>query len=308
VRTVKARSLVNAAGPWVSHFLQEDLALDTKSRVRLVKGSHIVTRKLYEGGHAYILQNTDNRIVFVIPWLREFSLIGTTDIPYQGQPQDVSISPEEKKYLCDVVNRYFQRPVTDEDIVWSYSGVRPLYDDAAANPSAVTRDYTFDLNVPDGSAPLLSIFGGKITTYRKLAEHAVQKLAPHLGITEDDWTADEPLPGGDLNDPVQYAMTLCLNRPWLPGSLAYRLVTAYGTHAKQVLKGAQSMEDLGECYGADLYEAEVRYLIEEEWAVTAEDILWRRSKLGLVVEEETVERLTERLSREDAPEQSADAA
>ncbi|HEX2529601.1 MAG TPA: glycerol-3-phosphate dehydrogenase [Geminicoccus sp.] len=302
VRMVKARVLVNAAGPWVSHFLQDNLALDTRSRVRLVKGSHIVTKRLYDGRHAYILQNDDKRIVFVIPWLREFSLIGTTDIPYQGEPQDVRISPEETRYLCDVVNRYFEQQIGEDDVVWSYSGVRPLYDDASANPSAVTRDYVFDLNVPAGGAPLLSVFGGKITTYRKLAEHAVQKLAPHLAVAEGDWTADEPLPGGDLEgyDPAGFAMSFCMSRPWLSGKLASRLVSAYGSRIRRVLQGVQSLEDLGECYGADLYEAEVRYLIEEEWATTPEDILWRRTKLGLVVGEETVERLGARLSGQHA--------
>ncbi|WP_035484791.1 glycerol-3-phosphate dehydrogenase [Geminicoccus roseus] len=307
VRTVKARALVNAAGPWVSHFLQDDLALDTKSRVRLVKGSHIVTRRLHDGDHAYILQNHDNRIVFVIPWLGEFSLIGTTDIPYEGAPQDVRISPEETRYLLDVVNRYFKKPVAESDIVWSYAGVRPLYDDASANPSAVTRDYTFDLNVPDRQAPLLSIFGGKITTYRKLAEHAVQKLAPHLGVTKGDWTAGVPLPGGGFDDPARYAETLRHKRPWLPERLARRLVAAYGTRAEALLDGANGLDDLGPCYGADLYEAEVRFLIDEEWATSAQDILWRRSKLGLVVGEDCVQRLEERIGRK-APEREVDAA
>ena len=305
VRTVKARALVNAAGPWVSHFLQDDLALDTKSRVRLVKGSHIVTRRLYDGGHAYILQNDDNRIVFVIPWRHEFSLIGTTDVPHDGAPNEVAITDAETDYLLSVVNRYFEKPVAKDEIVWSYSGVRPLYDDASANPSAVTRDYTFDLNVPEGSAPLLSVFGGKITTYRRLAEHAVQKLAPHLGNTEEDWTAEEVLPGGDLVDPVDYAMSLCQRRPWLPGKLAMRLVSAYGTRAKRILRGAEELADLGTCYGADLYEAEVRYLIDEEWALDAQDILWRRSKLGLVVDDGAEQRLQERLAGEPVAQEAA---
>ena len=296
VRTVKARALVNAAGPWVSDFLQHDLALDTKSRVRLVKGSHIVTPRLYAGDHAYILQNDDNRIVFVIPWRNEFSLIGTTDVPHDGEPQEVAIADAEIDYLLSVVNRYFFKAVEKEEIVWTYSGVRPLYDDASANPSAVTRDYTFDLNVPEGGAPLLSIFGGKITTYRKLAEHAVQKLAPHLGNTEADWTSEEVLPGGDLDDPAHYAIQLCQNRPWLPGKLAMRLVSAYGTRAKRVLGSAEELEDLGECYGGGLYEAEVRYLIDEEWATSPEDILWRRTKLGLAADAEMVDRLTARMT------------
>ncbi len=296
VRTVQSRALVNAAGPWVSHFLQENLALDTKSRVRLVKGSHIVTRRLYDNDHAYILQNDDNRIVFVIPWLGEFSLIGTTDVPYDGAPQDVQISPEETAYLIKVVNRYLEKPIAEADIVWSYAGVRPLYDDASANPSAVTRDYTFDLNAPAGQAPLLSIFGGKITTYRKLAEHAVQKLAPHLGAGGQSWTADEPLPGGDLGDPSQYAASLCQSRPWLPRELATRLVSAYGSRAERILQGVQGLDDLGTCYGAGLYEAEVRYLIEQEWATSTQDILWRRSKLGLVMGEEGVQLLQNRMA------------
>ncbi|HWL70989.1 MAG TPA: glycerol-3-phosphate dehydrogenase [Geminicoccus sp.] len=300
VRTVRARALVNAAGPWVSDFLQHDLKLDTKSRVRLVKGSHIVTRRLHDGPHAYILQNDDKRIVFVIPWLGEFSLIGTTDIPYDGKPQDVRISPEETDYLLRVVNRHFKKPIAESDIVWSYAGVRPLYDDASANPSAVTRDYTFDLNAPDGAAPLLSIFGGKITTYRRLAEHAVQKLAPLVGMDRPDWTAGTPLPGGDLADPDAFTAELRRRHPWLPERLARRLVAAYGTRVALVLGDAQRLDDLGPCYGADLHEAEVRYLVEQEWARTAEDILWRRSKLGLFLSDEEVQRLRAHLDKPHA--------
>jgi glycerol-3-phosphate dehydrogenase len=302
-RSVTARALVNAAGPWVSHFLQEGLHLDTRSRVRLVKGSHIVTRRLYDGEHAYILQNDDNRIVFVIPYEGDFSLIGTTDIPYEGDRGKVAISAEETDYLCRVVNRYFQQSVTPADVVWSYAGVRPLYDDASANPSAVTRDYVFDLQAPEGQAPLLSVFGGKLTTYRKLAEHALEKLQPVMGFARGGWTAAAVLPGGDLerSDLPAFSKGLQQRHAWLPAATAVRLARSYGSRAERILGDAHGLNDLGPDLGGGLYEAEIDYLVREEWAREAEDVLWRRSKLGLHVGPEVTERIRAWLRAQTAP-------
>ncbi len=288
VRTVAARALVNATGPWVSRFLQEAARTDTRNRVRLVKGSHILVPRLYEGDHAYILQNDDRRVVFVIPFEGAFSLIGTTDVPFEGDPARLAISEEEVDYLCRAVGRYFRPPVRKEDVVWSYAGVRPLYDDAAKDPSAVTRDYVFDLDLAEG-APLLSVFGGKITTFRKLAEHAVARLQKALGFEAGPWTAGAPLPGGDFEDGDFDGFLAGFRRrfPWLPEALATRLARAYGRRAEKMLEGATSLADLGRDFGAGLYEREVGYLYAEEWARSAEDVLWRRSKLGLFAGEET---------------------
>ncbi|MCB1882562.1 MAG: glycerol-3-phosphate dehydrogenase [Geminicoccaceae bacterium] len=282
-RAVEARALVNAAGPWVERFLKGGLGVETAKSVRLVKGSHMVVPKLYAGDHPYILQNDDKRIVFVIPYEEGFSLIGTTDVEYRGEPGDVRISDEEARYLCRVVNRYFRREVRPEDAVWTYSGVRPLYDDASGNASAVTRDYVFDLDAGEGGAPLLSIFGGKITTYRKLAEHALEKLAPLLGASRDGWTANVPLPGGDIRgaDFAGFLAELRQDHPFLPDAMALRVARAYGTRARIWLGGAESLADLGPCLGGDLHVAELAYLRDAEWARTGDDALWRRSKLGL---------------------------
>lgn len=299
-RPVTARILVNAAGPWVSELLTRRLKINDADKVRLVKGSHIVVPRLYEGDHCYILQNPDRRIVFAIPYEGDFTLVGTTDVPWTEAPGPVSISAEETRYLCDTVNRYFKREVAPEDVVWSYAGVRPLYDDAAKNASAVTRDYVLKVDAPEGEAPLLSVFGGKITTYRKLAEHALEKLEPHLPGLKPAWTAAAPLPGGDMPDADfdRFLAGLRQRFPFLPEALAYRLARAYGTRADRLLGKARSMEDLGEDFGAGLTRAEVDYLIHEEWAVTAEDILWRRSKLGLHVPAGTAGRLEAYLARQ----------
>ncbi len=283
-RQVTSRALVNAAGPWVSRFLADGLGYDTATkRVRLVKGSHLVVPKLYDAAHPYILQNTDKRVVFVIPYEDDYSLIGTTDIEYDGDPRAVSITEGEIDYLCAVVNRYFKRQVSAADIVWTYAGVRPLFDDASGNASAVTRDYIFDLDGGGETPPLLSIFGGKLTTYRKLAEHAMARLAPLLDCRGGDWTATVPLPGGDLpgGDFAAFLGTFQADHPWLPAPLATRLARAYGSRAKRLVAGRQGLNDLGQNLGGDLYEAELDYLVAEEWATTAEDVLWRRSKLGL---------------------------
>jgi glycerol-3-phosphate dehydrogenase len=283
-RQVSGRALVNAAGPWVSRFLKDGLGQDTaRKRVRLIKGSHIVVPKLHDGAHPYILQNIDKRIVFVIPYENDYSLIGTTDVEYQGDPREVAITPEETDYLCSVVNRYFKREVTPADVIWSYAGVRPLFDDASGNASAVTRDYVFDVDTANGNAPLLSIFGGKITTYRKLAEHAMARLAPLIGCEAGNWTASAHLPGGDLPDADfdRFLESFKAEHSWLPGPLAARLARAYGSRAERIVAGRQGLNDLGQSLGGDLYEAELDYLVAEEWALAAEDVLWRRSKLGL---------------------------
>jgi glycerol-3-phosphate dehydrogenase len=290
---VRARALVNAAGPWVSSFLSDGLGVSSAKRVRLIKGSHIVVPRLYPGEHPYILQNDDQRIVFVIPFEGAFSLIGTTDVPYEGDPAGAAITPDETDYLCRVINRYFRHQIGPSDVVWSYAGVRPLYDDASGDASAVTRDYVFDLDAGDGRAPLLSIFGGKITTYRKLAEHALAKLQPVMGFSRGAWTAGTTLPGGDIPKADFSAFLAAARRehPWLPEQLLYRWARAYGTHLAQVVGGASRVQDLGQDLGGGLFEAEIDYLVAHEWAQTADDILWRRSRLGLHVGQDTVGRL-----------------
>ncbi|GBQ32202.1 glycerol-3-phosphate dehydrogenase [Gluconacetobacter sacchari DSM 12717] len=305
-QTVRVRGLVNAAGPWVERVLRDTLAIGTTKQVRLVKGSHIVVPRRFEGEQAYIFQNPDRRIVFAIPYERDFTLIGTTDIPWTADPGDVRITEDEVRYLCDSVNRYFTKPVTPGDVVWSYAGVRPLYDDAAQNASAVTRDYVLDVDSPPEGGVLLSIFGGKITTYRRLAEHALEKLAPFLPVVGGrGWTAGQPLPGGDLG-PGGFdsaVARLRVHAPFLPLDDARRLVRHYGTLAWDILGTAQSRADLGEDFGGGLTAREVEYLIAREWAVTAEDILWRRSRQGLHVDEDGQARLEHYLAarRQGAP-------
>jgi glycerol-3-phosphate dehydrogenase len=290
-RTVMARGLVNAAGPWVEDVLQRAASASQDRGVRLIKGSHIVVPKLYEGDHAFMLQNPDRRIVFAIPYEHDYTLIGTTDEPWQGQPGKAQISPEETDYLCETVRRYFARDIHPQDVVWSYAGIRPLYDDHAASASAVTRDYVLDLDGGDGRAPLLSVFGGKITTYRKLAEHALEKLVPFYPGTKGDWTAGADLPGGDIpgDDFEAFVAELVAAHPALPRPLLTRLARAYGTRAKAILGTAQTLEALGTDFGGGLTRAEVDYLAAQEWARSAEDVLYRRSKLGLHVPAGTAE-------------------
>jgi glycerol-3-phosphate dehydrogenase len=300
---VRARALVNAAGPWVSSFLGGALGVNSAKRVRLIKGSHIVVPRLYPGDHPYILQNDDKRIVFVIPFEGAFSLIGTTDMPYEGDPAAAAITPDETAYLCRSVNRYFKHEIGPADVVWSYAGVRPLYDDASGNASAVTRDYVFDLDAGPDRAPLLSIFGGKITTYRKLAEHALEKLQPVMGFTRGAWTDGATLPGGDMPgaDFARFLADARRAHPWIPEALLFRWARAYGTRLAAIVDRGSRIEDLGRDLGGGLYEAEVRYLVEHEWARTAEDVLWRRSRLGLHVGRDTVVRLEEMLGGTVAP-------
>ena len=289
---VTARALVNAAGPWVADVIGRVGGGGHNRGVRLIKGSHIVLPRLYDGDHALMLQNPDRRIVFAIPYEGHFTLVGTTDEPWTDPPGKAQIGAQETRYLLDTVARYFERPVGEEDIAWSYAGIRPLYDDKAASASAVTRDYVLDLDVPPGDAPLLSVFGGKITTYRKLAEHAMEQLAPHLSA-EGAWTAGAALPGGDLpaDDFDGFVAGLERRYPGLPRPLLRRLARAYGSCAVQILGDAGSVDDLGNCIGGDLYAAEVDYLVANEWARTAEDVLLRRSKLALHVPKDTAARL-----------------
>jgi glycerol-3-phosphate dehydrogenase len=288
---------VNAAGPWVSRFLEEGLGIETRSHVRLVKGSHIVVPRLHPGDHAYILQNDDKRIVFVIPYQDRLSLIGTTDVAFDADPASVRISDAETDYLCRVVNRYFRKPIGPSDVVWSYAGVRPLYDDASANVSAVTRDYVFDLDAGPDRPPLLSVFGGKLTTYRRLAEHALEKLRPVMGFAAGPWTGPAHLPGGDIEgaDLDGFLARLKAGHPWLPPALAERYGRAYGTRVERLLDGASGIADLGQDLGEGVFEAEIDYLVAHEWARTAEDVLWRRSKLGLQVGAATLGALERRL-------------
>lgn len=276
VREVAARALVNAAGPWVVDALRRT-HVESRAAVRLVKGSHIVVPRLYDGGQAYILQNDDRRVVFVIPYENRFTLIGTTDVPFDGDPAEVTIDAEETAYLCRAVSRWLARPVEPRDVVWSYAGVRPLYDDAAASASAVTRDYVFDLD--NAGPPALSIFGGKITTYRRLAEHAMERLAPFFPGAGGAWTATAPLPGAAMD--ARHAGELRRAYPFLSEAVADRLLRAYGSDAKAILGEARRAEDLGRDFGYGFTEREVDWLVREEWARSAADILWRRSKLGL---------------------------
>ncbi|MFJ3075590.1 glycerol-3-phosphate dehydrogenase [Pseudomonas sp. NPDC087029] len=282
VRTIRARALVNAAGPWVASFIKDDLKLDAPYGIRLIQGSHLIVPRLYEGEHAYILQNEDQRIVFCIPYLDRFTLIGTTDREYSGDPAKVAITEQETDYLLNIVNAHFNRPLSREDILHTYSGVRPLCNDESDNPSAVTRDYTLALSAEQGQAPLLSVFGGKLTTYRKLAESAMAELKPFFTQMRGSWTAEAALPGGEQMSSVQALVDALMARHnWLPVDIAKRWALTYGTRAWQLLDGVQGPEDLGQAIGGGLFSREVDYLRSAEWAISADDILWRRTKLGL---------------------------
>lgn len=294
--SAQARCLVNATGPWVSRFLDENLQLPHARSIRLVKGSHIVLPRLFDHDdheYAYMFQNPDRRIVFAIPYEEVFTLIGTTEVVYEGDPSQMDISPDEITYLCTTINRYVSRNIVPEDVVWTYAGVRPLYDDASENVSAITRDYELDLDAGGGDAPLLSVLGGKMTIYRKLAEHALAKLLPVLGITKPAWTATAPLPGGDIAgaDFDTFLAGLKQSRPWLPAPLARHYARQYGTRAEAILGHAKGLGDLGEDLGDGVYEAELEYLLRCEWAQTSEDILWRRSRKGLHISDATAARL-----------------
>jgi D-erythritol 1-phosphate dehydrogenase len=279
-RDVWARGLANAAGPWVEQIITGVLGANSSRRIRLVKGSHIIVRKFWEGSHAYLLQNDDKRVIFVNPYEGDLCLIGTTDIPYEGRAEQVAVEAAERDYLCRVVNKYMRAQISPADIVHEYSGVRPLYDDNAANPSAVTRDYAFDVEGGEGRAPLLSVFGGKLTTFRKLAEHALQKLAPFYPQMGDDWTRTAPLPGGDMPNADFDAFCAGVRRQFafLPLDLALHYARQYGTRTADLLGGTSSMADLGRHFGGRLYQREGEFLRRTEWARTGEDVLTRRTK------------------------------
>jgi glycerol-3-phosphate dehydrogenase len=280
--SIHAKALVNAAGPWVAKFIRDDLKMESPYGIRLIQGSHLIVPKLYEGEHAHILQNEDQRIVFTIPYLNQFTLIGTTDREYTGDPAKVTITEGETDYLLKVVNAHFKKQLSREDILHSYSGVRPLCNDESDNPSAVTRDYTLALSGGGEEAPLLSVFGGKLTTYRKLAESAMAQLAPYFTQMRPSWTAVEALPGGEnMTTPQALCSAIRDKFDWLPTDIARRWATTYGSRTWRMLEGVHSLADMGEHIGAGLYTREVDYLCSDEWAVDAQDILWRRSKLGL---------------------------
>jgi len=280
-RTHRARALVNAAGPWVAEVVQNVTRINSPERVRLVRGSHVVTRKLYDHDRCYFFQGSDGRIIFAIPYEGDFTLIGTTDQDHQGDPADARCTEAERDYLLDFASRYFAQPVTADDVVWTYSGVRPLYDDGARSATQATRDYVLSLDAE--GAPMLNVFGGKITTYRRLAESAMARLAPFFPGATGDWTARAPLPGGDFpHDGFEDLVArLQAAHPYLPAERARRLARAYGTEAFALLGKADSMADLGQDFGAGLTEAEVRWLMVREYARRAEDVVWRRTKLGL---------------------------
>jgi glycerol-3-phosphate dehydrogenase len=279
---IGARALVNAAGPWVKKILDQISPGSIRADVRHVKGSHIVVPRVHPEPHAYILQNSDKRIVFVIPFQGAFSLIGTTDIPVEDYDAP-RISADEVDYLCSIANAYLARPLGAADVVWTYSGVRPLYDDGSADPSAITRDYVLKLDAGDGRAPMLSIFGGKITTYRKLAEHALAELRAFFPQMQAGWTHRQPLPGGDLprGGLAAYERELAARYPALPTDLLAALARRHGTRTPRVLGAARTPADLGRHFGDTLYVAEIDWLVAQEWAIEADDVLWRRTKCGL---------------------------
>lgn len=301
VRTsLTARMVVNAAGPWVDDVLKSGFGQAAPRNVRQVQGSHIVVRRLFDHDKAYIFQNDDGRIVFAIPFEQKYTLIGTTDRDYEGDPGDVAITPEERQYLLDLAGEYFEKPVGIDDIVWEYSGVRSLYDDGASEAQEATRDYVLRDNAGSGEPPLLNIFGGKLTTYRRLAEAAMEMIEDRLGRRGRPWTHKPKLPGGDFSTTgfAELVERLQGEYFWLDKPIVSRLVRQFGTHTRMVLAGARSVEDLGADFGHGLYEAEVRYLAVNEWAKTADDVLWRRSKLGIEFSDAEAEKLNDWMASE----------
>ncbi len=280
-QTATARALVNAAGPWGGHFVENVVRRPARTRLKLVKGSHIVVPRLHAHDRAYILQNDDGRLVFAIPFARAYTLVGTTEVPISGDPAQVVASADEILYLCRVVGAFFRSAIEPSRIVWTYAGVRALIDDGSARPSETTRDYRIEMDGGYGEPPLVSVFGGKLTTYRRVAEMAVDKLR-HWFVLGPAWTGEAPLPGGDFMGGIDRLLAeLSAAHPYLPAPLARRLASAYGTRALRILGRAKRLEDLGPRIVGDLHAAELDYLRREEWARTAEDLLWRRTKLGL---------------------------
>ena len=291
-RVVRARMLVNAGGPWVEDIIRNTVRINSTEGVRLVRGSHIVVPKLYDHGKCYFFQGEDGRIIFTIPYETDFTLIGTTDAEHKDVGTKPVCTPEEQSYLANFASNYFKKPVSTDDIIWTYSGVRPLYDDGATSATAATRDYVLKVNETAG-APMLNVFGGKITTYRRLAETALEKIAPFFPDTEGPWTAGVPLPGGDfpVNGVADLTAKLAAQFPFLTPAWATRLIKAYGTDAFEMLKGATSQTDLGQNFGSNLTAQEVLWLIKNEYARKADDVVWRRSKLGLRMTAQEIEML-----------------
>ncbi len=284
---VQARLLVNAGGPWVDEVLRDVLGRNQAHNVRLVEGSHIIVKSKFADPRAYFFQNSDGRVIFAIPYEADFTLIGTTDRDYAGDPSEVAIADDEIDYLCAAASEYFAEPVRREDVVASFAGVRPLFDDHASKAQAATRDYVLKSDGGEGEAPLVNVFGGKLTTYRRLAEHVLEEIGRLIGVKGTPWTASMPLPGGEF--PVRGfssgVQQLMRDYPFLKSRHAERLFRLYGRTAYAILGEATSCDDLGECLGHDLYEAEIDHLVEKEWAMTAEDVLWRRTKLGLCMDD-----------------------
>ena len=295
--THTARALVNAGGPWVEDVIRNVARINSTEGVRLVRGSHIVTKRLYDHDRCYFFQGTDGRIIFAIPYEQDFTLIGTTDQDHQGAPGDATCTDAERDYLCAFASQYFAKPITPADVVWTYSGVRPLYNDGAKSATAATRDYVLSLDT--NGAPLLNVFGGKITTYRRLAEGALAQLQPFFPQAKGDWTARVPLPGGDFphGDVARLTTDLHRRHPFLTAPWAARLIRAYGSEAATLLDGAQSAAALGRDFGATLTEAEVRWLITHEFARTAADVVWRRTKLGLRLTADQIAALDDFMAR-----------
>ena len=293
-----ARMLINAGGPWVGDIIQTKVRLNSREGVRLVRGSHIVTRKLYDHGKCYFFQGSDGRIIFAIPYETDFTLIGTTDADHADPSQKPECTPEEQDYLLTFANQYFSEQLDRSDIVWTYSGVRPLYDDGASSATAATRDYTLKVDT-SGGAPVLNIFGGKITTYRRLAESALELVGEHLDMKQGKWTAGVALPGGDF--PVDGVAALVADLkagfPFLTDFWAIRLVRAYGTQAAGILGDAREAADLGQDFGATLTETEITWLMNNEYACTAQDVIWRRSKLGLRLTDDQISVLDNWMAR-----------
>lgn len=295
-----AKGIVNAAGPWVSSFIEKKVQRKAPYGIRMIKGSHVVVPRLYSQSNSFIMQNADKRIVFAIPYRDKYTLIGTTDQEYKGDPKDVAISEEETNYILDVANQHFKAQLKPSDVVWTYSGVRPLLNDESSNASAVTRDYTLHVEDEEGKAPLLSIFGGKITTYRQLALSAMNDLKAYFPAMGKEWTHAKPLPGGDMSNDYSILIGKLMKEfPFLSESLARRFTGSYGTLSYVLLGDATSEADLGTCFGSDLYQKEVDYLIEHEWARTTQDILWRRTKLGLEFDNNQVKALESYLTSQN---------
>ena len=304
--SLRAKALVNAAGPWVAQFIGDNLQQRSPYGIRLIQGSHVIVPRLYEGEQAYIMQNEDRRIVFAIPYLDRYTMIGTTDREYRGDPATVRISDEEIAYVLGVANSHFRKQLKPEDIVHTFAGVRPLCDDESDNPSAVTRDYTLSLAAEEKQAPLLSVFGGKLTTYRKLAESAMAQLKPFFPDMGESWTATAPLPGGEgMTTAEALAQELVANVKGADPALAKRWATLYGSRVWQMLGEARSVDALGEDLGQHLYAREVDYLRREEWVTAADDILWRRTKLGLAFKPEELSRLQRYLDAQPLPNRAA---